>query len=240
MREILRGVLQLLFPGVCGACGRALPPDGSRFCAGCTALLTADPHPACPRCAATLGPFVPAGKGCASCRGVRFHFEQALRLGPYDGLLRALVLKMKESSGELTAEFLGALWAEARAAQLRGAGADMVVPVPLHWRRRWMRGYNQSEALARALARALGLPCRPRWLRRVQPTADQVRQTPAGRRINVRGAFRARPRARLRGRAVLLVDDVLTTGSTCSEAAAALRAAGAARVVAAVLARSQG
>jgi predicted amidophosphoribosyltransferase len=97
-----------------------------------------------------------------------------------------------------------------------------------------------SCALARALAARLSLPCHPRWLRRIRNTPKQTAQTPTGRRENVRGAFRAPRRARLRGKAVLLVDDVLTTGSTCSEAARALREAGAARVVVAVLAHGQG
>jgi ComF family protein len=137
------------------------------------------------------------------------------------------------------AELLSDLWAEHAATRLRDLGADVVVPVPLHWRRRWSRGYNQSEALARGLAARLGLPCRPRWLRRARFTPDQSRQTAAARRDNVRSAFWARPRAGLRQRCVLLVDDVLTTGSTASEAARALRAAGAARVVVAVLAHDR-
>jgi ComF family protein len=146
---------------------------------------------------------------------------------------------MKHGPDELLAEFVAALWAEEVRPRLRALAAEVVIPVPLHWRRRLARGYNQSEVLARALAGALGLPCRPVWLRRVRPTPQQTRQTPAGRRTNVRGAFRCRPWARLRGRTVLLVDDVLTTGSTCDEAARALRAAGAVRVVVAVLAHSQ-
>jgi predicted amidophosphoribosyltransferase len=102
--------------------------------------------------------------------------------------------------------------------------------------RRLRRGYNQSEILARPLAGRLRLPCRPGWLRRGRRTPQQTLQPPAGRRENVRGAFRARAGAGLRGRTVLLVDDVLTTGSTAHEAARALRQAGAARVVVAVLA----
>jgi predicted amidophosphoribosyltransferase len=111
---------------------------------------------------------------------------------------------------------------------------------PLHWWRHWQRGHNQSEALARALARRLGVPCRPRWLRRVRHTPRQTQQPPSARADNVRGAFRARRGAPLAGTTVLLVDDVLTTGSTASEAARALRAAGAGRVVVAVLGRAQG
>jgi ComF family protein len=238
-RELARGLLHLLYPGACAACGRPLPAEQAHFCAACHATLTADPHPVCPRCAGTVGPFVPLADGCTRCRDVSLHFESALRLGPYDGRLRELVLRMKHGSGEGLAELLGLLWAEQAGTRLRALGATAVVPVPLHWRRRWARGYNQSEALARALAGHLGVPCRPRWLRRVRHTPMQTRQAPSQRPRNVRDAFRARPGA-CAGQVVLLVDDVLTTGSTASEAARALHAAGAARVVVAVLARAHG
>jgi ComF family protein len=147
---------------------------------------------------------------------------------------------MKHRSGELLAEVVGALWAEQTEARLREVRADIVVPVPLHWRRRLARGYNQSEALARAVADRLGLPCRPSLLRRVRHTPQQTQQSPAGRRDNVRGAFAARLGRAFAGKSILLVDDVMTTGSTASEAARALREDGAARVVVAVLARAQG
>ncbi len=238
-RELARGLLHLLYPAACAACGRPLPPDGACFCAACRAALTADPHAVCPRCAGTVGPFVPLAGGCTRCRDIPFQFESVLRLGPYDGPLRELVLRMKHGSGEGLAELLGLLWAEEAGPRLRALGATAVVPVPLHWRRRWARGYNQSEALARALAGRLGIPCRPRCLRRVRHTPVQTRQAPSERPRNVRDAFRARPGA-CSGQVVLLVDDVLTTGSTASEAARALRAAGAVRVDVAVLARAHG
>jgi uncharacterized protein (TIGR03000 family) len=131
------------------------------------------------------------------------------------------------------------LWVQGTAArpQLLALKAEVVVPVPLHWWRRWRRGYNQSAALAYGLAAGLKLSCQPGWLRRIRNTPPQTSQTLAGRRENVRGAFRARTGVPLRGRSVLLVDDVMTTGATASEAARALRAGGAARVVVAVLAR---
>jgi ComF family protein len=134
---------------------------------------------------------------------------------------------------------VGELWAGCAEGRLHALGADLVVPVPLHWRRRWQRGYNQSEALARPLAARLGLSCRPWCLRRIRHTPQQPSQRAAGRLENVRGAFRARGGV-LAGRTILLVDDVLTTGSTASEAARALRQAGARRVVVAVLARAHG
>jgi predicted amidophosphoribosyltransferase len=97
-----------------------------------------------------------------------------------------------------------------------------------------------SRALAHVLAARLGLPCRPRWLHRIRNTPQQTRQAPSARSENVRGAFATRRGRQLAGHTVLLVDDVMTTGSTASEAARALRGAGAARVVVAVVARAQG
>jgi ComF family protein len=161
-------------------------------------------------------------------------------MGPYDGLLRELILRMKKGSGEALAEVMGDLWAGESEARLRDLQAGVVIPVPLHWWRRWRRGYNQSETLARAVARRLSLPCRPLWLRRVRHTPLQTLQAPSARHANVRGAFRARRGASPRGRTVLLIDDVLTTGSTCSEAARALKDAGADRIVVGVLAHSVG
>jgi ComF family protein len=235
-QDLARGLLALLYPGVCGACAGPLPPGLRYFCNACCGLLTADAQPTCPRCASTVGPFTLLENGCSRCRDDSFHFERAVRLGPYDGLLRELILRMKHGSGESLAELVGAFWAEHATAQLATLGADLVIPVPLHWRRHWSRAYNQSAVLAYCVAARLRLPCRPRWLRRIRSTPKQTEQTPAARRANVRGAFHSRPRAGLRGRRILLVDDVLTTGSTASEAARALRSAGAASVVVAVLA----
>jgi ComF family protein len=238
-RELVQGLLQLVYPGICGACGRSLNPSETGFCDACRALLTAEPYSTCPRCAATVGPFALVEGGCSRCRESRFQFEKVLRLGPYEGLLRELILQLKHLTGEALAEILGDLWAEQAESRLRELGADMVIPVPLHWWRRLARGYNQSEALARSLAARLRLPCKPHWIRRIRYTPFQTQQPRAARVKSVHGAFQTRSWARLRGKTVLLVDDVLTTGSTCSEAARALREAGAARIVVAVLAHSQ-
>jgi ComF family protein len=239
LHDLGRGLLHLLYPGACGVCGRPLPPDQADFCAACRTALTTDPDTICPRCAGTVGPYTHLDGGCTACRNLSFAFERVLRLGPYDGVLREAILRLKHASGEGLAEALGLLWGAHTGANLRAAGATVVVPVPLHWRRHWQRGYNQSEALARSLAGHLGLPCRPRWLRRVRHTPHQTHQPPTARAENVRDAFRAR-RVPLAGHTVLLVDDVMTTGSTAGEAARALRRGGAARVVVAVLARAQG
>jgi ComF family protein len=238
-RDLLQGLLELLYPSVCNACGEPLPAGEADFCSSCRSALTTDSHPACPRCGSTVGPYAFLEGGCNSCRPYSFHFEGVLRLGSYDGLLRDLVLRLKRVSGEGLAESLGLLWAVHADARLRALAAQTIIPVPLHWRRRLARGYNQSEALARALAQRLALPCQPSWLRRVRNIPHQVKQTATARRENPRGAFYSRPRPELKDKTILLVDDVLTTGSTASDAARALRAAGAARVFVAVLAHSQ-
>jgi ComF family protein len=129
------------------------------------------------------------------------------------------------------------MFAESRGESLKSAEIDLVAPVPLHWWRKWIRGYNQSEAVARELAEALQVTFAPRALRRVRWTPQQVQPTREARRENVKDAFQVSKGARLAGKAVLLVDDVMTTGSTLSEAARMLRNAGADRVVVAVLAR---
>ncbi|HOU41752.1 MAG TPA: phosphoribosyltransferase family protein [Promineifilum sp.] len=113
---------------------------------------------------------------------------------------------------------------------------DLIVPIPLHPRRRRQRGYNQSELLARPLAEAVGVAYSATPLQRTRHTQPQVGLGPQARAVNVRGAFTAAP-DEARGRAILLVDDVLTTGATMTAAAEALLAAGAASVSAYCLAR---
>ena len=238
-RELGRGLMHLLYPPCCHFCGRSLP-GAAPFCDACRSAFVGDSTPACPHCAATVGPFAVIGGRCVHCRGETFRFDAVVRLGPYEGHLREAVLRMKNHSGEVLAELLGEMWADHAGPALRALGADAAVPVPLHWRRRWLRGYNQSESLANGLAGRLHLPCGPCGLRRTRATPMQTSQTLAGRRDNVRGAFAAARHARTDGKTVLVVDDVMTTGATASEAARALKAAGARRVTVAVLTRAHG
>ena len=132
---------------------------------------------------------------------------------------------------------MGRLFVEVATSQWRTEGVAVVVPVPLHWRRRWVRGYNQSAAVAREIAVALGVVFAPQVLRRIRHTPQQMQPSAAARRENVKGAFRAKASASLAGRTVLLVDDVMTTGSTLAEASKTLKDVGAGRVLVAVLAR---
>ncbi len=238
-RVLLGGLTELVYPNTCRVCTESLPPEGGAFCPSCRGALLADKCSTCPRCASTIGPFANVADGCPRCRDERFAFDQAVRFGEYDGLLRDVVLRLKHHSGECLAEVMGALWGEHAADVLRSLCVDVVIPVPLHWWRHWRRGYNQTEALARSLAAVLQVPCRPRWLRRCRATKTQhYLDSHTDRRANVRNAFATRHGKQVRGKRILLVEDVMKTCSTAHEAARPLRAAGAAGITVAVLARA--
>ncbi|MFO0865361.1 MAG: phosphoribosyltransferase family protein [Gemmataceae bacterium] len=114
---------------------------------------------------------------------------------------------------------------------------DVVVPVPLHWTRRWMRGFNQTDLIADRLANVLGASYRPRWLKRVRRTDLQTRQgSPQARKANVKNAFALTRWCEAKDKTVLLIDDVLTTGATAHEAAKALRSQKPAKILVTVLA----
>ena len=219
------GLTELLYPHVCWACGRFFSDIQARLCPACAQLLAIDPQPVCPRCAHSVGPNLDLTDGCVLCRETAFAFDRALRMGPYDGLLRDVILRLKNSRDDNLAEVIGTLWADRLAPRLHGINAQVVVPVPLHWTKRyWERGFNQSAVLARCLARRLGIPWYAHSVRRLRRTPRQSDQeTPAARQANVHGAFKLSGPNRVAGKNVLLVDDVLTTGATANEVAKALK-----------------
>jgi ComF family protein len=169
---------------------------------------------------------------CPRCRRLPSSLERCRSIGAYDGALRAIVHALKYDRRRSLAARLGVLMRE-RAADVL-AGADCVVPVPLHRTRRRQRGFNQAADLARAI----GIPvCHA--LRRRRATASQAGLPSSQRHRNVRGAFVATRRARrLRGKVVVLVDDVCTTGATLDACALALDGAGVAAVRAITAARA--
>jgi predicted amidophosphoribosyltransferase len=158
--------------------------------------------------------------------------ERAWALALFQGPARRLLIDLKYAGVLRAGVMIGTRMGSAPGARSVLAGTDLVVPVPLHWRRRWRRGHNQAAVLARALCRQQPelrfVPAL--WRRRA--TAPQVGQPRERRLLNVTGAFalRARHRDTVSGRTVVLVDDVITTGATSVEAACCLLAAGAADV----------
>lgn len=239
--ELARGVADLLFPESCLICHTPRPDDvpfRHGFCSACVHAITDDSAERCPRCGSTVGPHTDLTDGCPGCKKRGFAFDRTVRLGAYDGTLKTGILRAKHAAGEPVAEMLGRVFAEDRAAQLRELAATVVVPVPLHWRRRWARGYDQAAAIGREVAAALGVPCRTGWVVRTRPAAQHAQPSAAARAENVKGAFRVRQGASFAGAAVLVVDDVMTTGTTAAEVARVLKAAGAANVRVAVMARA--
>jgi ComF family protein len=160
-------------------------------------------------------------------------FDAAYCFGSYEGLLREWIHLYKYARIKPMARPLGELLAQAVPSR---ESFDAIVPVPLHWLREWRRGFNQSDILARGLGRRLRLPV-VAALRRVRSTRVQAGLSNTARRQNVAQAFRIRHARSVAGKRILLVDDVMTTGSTAAACAAALKRAGVARVALGTVAR---
>jgi len=238
-----RATLDLLFPHVCVLCNEPLSDDSSNsppFCPACTAALPPITSRSCQRCGSPLALSAIDNTACAACRTRRFAFDAAVAYGVYRGGLRDAVVKAKQAAHEPLATALGGLLAASCQARWPTPAFDMIMPAPMHWQRRWRRGVNSAELLCEAVARQLKLPMR-KLIRVQRATAKQGMLTPHERFENVRGAFRFRGhRSLVRGRRILLIDDVMTTGATASEAAKVLRRAGADSVCVAVVARGTG
>ena len=213
---------------------RSITVAGNSIVSACEALAGAALASACPVCDGPLGNH--QGGVCLSCwaeieeipswpLGGR-SLASLTVLGRYEGRLGAIVRCLKFNALPRAGAFLGERLA--RRLLAHPVPVDLVVPVPLHWRRRWERGYNQAERIGRPIARALGRSLRHDALVRVRFTPAQTGRDRRGRIANVRRAFAAKEK--LGGKAILLVDDVVTTGATVRECARILLAAGAGEV----------
>jgi ComF family protein len=235
---VVCGFLNLVFPDDCRVC-RSRLRNFSRIpvCEGC--LKTPEPLLAEYYCSACRLPFLnrfpldETGR-CALCRlGLR-GFDAVYSYGSYDGVLRDLVHLLKYQGIRPLAGRFGEWMALALPREER---FDAVVPMPLHWLKRWQRGFNQAELLAVEIARRWNAPLR-RVVRRSRATASQTGLTNAKRRANVQGAFAVRRGSQLEGQRILVVDDVVTTGATASACARVLKRAGARYVAILALART--
>lgn len=251
---VCRAAVDLVFPATCASCLAELPAAAALgtelpLCGDCLGGLPPIAGPTCELCSAPLPacyheaelrPAVAAGSGCYRCRGRKLWFDATFAAGKYEGLLRELLLRMKRAEGDPLSLAVGELVWRYCGERLAAAGAHVVVPIPLHWRRRLAHRTNSAAILAEVLAARLQLPLAEDLLRRRRPTHRQFDLTPPQRWGNVRWAFVVPPGYHLRKAHVHLVDDILTTGATCSEAARTLRAAGASRVSVVVAARAFG
>lgn len=244
--QLGRAAVRFVFPLSCPLCHGDIVPSAERaqepliapmLCRRCCGDVSPPAANRCRKCGLPVGPYVSTDNGCPMCRAQKFRFEQVIRFGLYDDLLRrACILAKSSTQFPLAAGLANLLWQSERD-DFAAANVDVVIPVPCHWTRRVARPHHAAETIARVLARRLDKPLCRAWLRKVRLTPDQSDLPASQRRLNLKGAFAVWPRTRaLDGKTVLLVDDILTTGTTANECTRVLLRAGARRVVVAVIA----
>ncbi|WP_347489206.1 ComF family protein [Desulfoscipio sp. XC116] len=238
MLRLLQAVIELIYPSrlqcpLCGAYSQdeSLCPDcrqllagyaGERFCSVCGSFMGVGEYPRCDS----------SGLVCPACRVETRPFELARAVAPYEGPVREAVHRLKYRGMKSLAAPLGKMMAEAVLRERAFALADVLVPVPLHPVRERERGYNQSVLLARALGESLRMPVLEQVLVKIKETPSQTSLTGQQRRQNLLRAFAVVASDYIKGKIVIIVDDVFTTGSTVSILSHLLRQAGAHSVLA--------
>jgi competence protein ComFC len=230
-RDAGRGILDLIYPPKCLVCGDL---QEYYLCPKCVSRIDYLVPPVCDRCGLPVEEI--------SCRNIHcktLNFTRARAVAVYDGVIREAIHQLKYSGCTVLMAELNALLVDYLATYSDFAGdATAVIPIPIHASRERERGFNQSALLARGVSEYLRMPLLMHVLERVGGLRPQAELSEHERIDNVKGAFRVSPNLSLQGERVLLIDDVLTTGSTTSEASKVLREAGAARVYVFTLARS--
>jgi ComF family protein len=234
---ILRIAADAAFPPRCPSCRAHVMADGN-FCAECFGTLRLIASPMCACCGV---PFIVAVEGvsqCPACLDSPPDYDAARAVMAYDAVSAPLISALKFHDQWAGLERYAGMMRSCGEVLLHGA--DLIIPVPLHWRRLWRRRYNQSALLAFRLSEMTNIPCVPTFLQRVQPTPPQMRLDRKTRLKNVARAFRVQPMAQeaLAGKVVVLVDDVMTTGATVNACARVLKQAGASAVHVLVLAHT--
>jgi ComF family protein len=235
LRRIGRALVDGVLPPRCLSCGEIVAEPGA-LCARCWAGITFFARPWCALCGHPFDHPVGEDVICGACAREPPVWDRARAVFRYDKGSRRLVLGLKHGDRTHMAPAFGGWMARAGGEVLDGA--ELLLPVPLHWTRLFRRRYNQAALLAHAIHAAGGPPVAPDWLVRRRRTPSQGRLGPAAREANVRGAFALRAGRAVAGRRVVIIDDVLTTGATVEECARVLRRAGAAWIGVLTLARA--
>jgi len=235
--ELLEAAVSLLYPPVCTLCG-GKTRAGEYLCQRCEAKAMRIVAPFCQQCSEPFEGAISTVFTCANCAHRTIYFDAAVAAYRGRGIVRQIIHDFKYGRQihlrHLVARWLYGAFDDER---LRGRTFDMIVPVPLHPTRQRERGFNQASLLAELLTAQISIPCKP-VLKRVRYTTTQTALDRAERMENLHNAFRLRRNANVRGLRVLLIDDVLTTGSTLSECARTLKRSGAISVYAATAARA--
>lgn len=228
--------LHTLLPHTCAHCGADLPfGKTALLCQSCQAKLVPVTFPFCLRCGL---PLPDGGAHCFHCRGSKaaaYRCKTIRSAFQFTPELKSAVHSFKYRFKPGMAPYLANYMRLTYLKHPELHGADAVVPVPTHEKRRAERGFNQSEALAEELAKLCGLPCRPQLLKKIKATGQQARMNRRDRQKNLANAFASTPD--VKGMNLLLIDDICTTGATLEECAKALKQQGAKRVRALTLAR---
>ncbi|HEV2866169.1 MAG TPA: ComF family protein [Allosphingosinicella sp.] len=226
-RAALRPVLDFALPPRCAGCG-AITQDPHRFCLGCWSQLVFLGEPCCARCAMPFEFEQGADAVCGACLAHPPAFDRVRAAVAYGDIPRKVALRLKYGGRPGIAETIGRFMER----HLDAPPDAILAPVPLHRWRIWKRGYNQAALIASSLSRRSGLEARLDLLIRIKATPPLKGMGPKERRDTVRGAFRVSPKhkAAVRGRTVILIDDVFTSGATTNVCAAVLKRAGAAEV----------
>jgi len=235
--EFLRGIASLLYPPSCTICSASVEL-GEYLCPECDAKVSRIVPPFCAKCSEPFDGAITTPFECANCAHRTLHFDAAVSAYRSRGIVRHVILNFKYGR-QIHLRHLVSRWL-VRALddeRLRERQFDAIVPVPLHPARQRERGFNQAALLAEWLSSHLSVQLRPA-LERTHYTTTQTAFDRSERMQNLRGAFRLRKKGDVRNLRVLLIDDVLTTGSTLSECARILKEGGAPSVYAATAARA--
>lgn len=240
IRDYIDAVVDLVYPRHCYSCDNTTDSRAEQYiCGQCRTSIKTCAANRCSRCGLPIGPYITApDTGCISCRDVKLWFDSVHCVTEYSGVIRALVHQYKYNRKEALAIPLSNFITESLDVSKLFGAADLVVPVPLFWKKRIRRQFNQSETLAKRLAKHYSVPISATNLRRIRNTSTQVNLSRIQRSVNVEGAFEVRSPERLLGKSILLVDDVMTTGATASECARTLKDNGARSVSVVTLART--
>ncbi len=245
IQSFYRGLFDLVYPPECPYCekpiiGSSSGQISSEFCESCKEIIKPDVTERCSICDAPSGPHSNTESGCYHCNRNRdrFQFEKVKSLGVYSDEIKSICLRAKEPSGRPVASAaLNLLW-ETWEPEISQIKYDLVLPVPFHWSDRFWRSHCSPGTIAKALARKLKTKYSFRVLSKVKITAKQSSLPVSRRRSNVRDAFRVKNVPAVHGKSILLVDDIMTTGSTVNEISRCLKKAGAKHVSIVVLARA--
>ncbi|MCK9432406.1 MAG: ComF family protein [Candidatus Omnitrophica bacterium] len=232
-KGLLRGLKDLLYPNYCLTCGEKIPSwEKEPVCPACREKIEENLPPFCSRCGRHLPAEAVKKNTCPHCLDMEFYFDRAFSPCVYTGTVKKLIREFKYSGKDYLGRMLGEMMNDfIRQYRLPVEHLDFIIPLPLHRSRLREREFNQAEVLSRIISGQAGIKILERAIIRMRPTGTQTELDLRKRRLNMEGSFRVILPEEIRGKNILLVDDVLTSGATSNEAAKALKESGARKVI---------